>query len=125
MVTEDLNAVLAQQRERCGEQFQGDPEIGVMLFPGIERSNVSSAAMWFRNQMVSKSDDGKMQAWFVACITYRDQFKYLYHSRYIYRLMDPTSNHAERFYPTPGTMVGGVFQPYRGGSDSGVAPPSK
>ncbi len=62
--------------------------------------------------MTSRSYTGKLEGWLVGCIGYRDQFDFLYHSRFIYWLNEPSTKHAKEFDAIPNTAIEGVFLPW-------------
>jgi hypothetical protein len=65
--------------------------------------------------MISKSYTGQLQAWLVGCIGYRDQFKTLYHTGFIYWLADPKTKQPFAFDPpAPNSELPGVFVPHSG-----------
>jgi len=112
MVTEDLAAVTARQKEASGDNYVGKSDMGFLLFPGLARLAVASPSRFDRSQMVSKSYTGKFEAFLVGCIGYRDQFGFLYHTNFVYWMVDPTTGRPLEFDATPNSEMRGVFVPW-------------
>lgn len=112
LVTEDLEAIRAKQSELSGDNFVGKTDMGFLLFPGNARLGTQSASSFPRNKMVSKSYTGKFEAFLVGCVAYRDQFGVLYHTKFIYWLVDPATRHPIEFDATPNTVQQGIFIPW-------------
>lgn len=112
LVTEDLAAIKQKQQEASGDNYVGKTDMGFSLFPGRQRVAVASASAFDRSQMVSKSYTGKFQAYLVGSIGYRDQFGVLYHTNFIYWLVDPGTHQSIEFDAVPNTAVQGVFEPW-------------
>jgi hypothetical protein len=112
LVTEDLDFIKKKQRDSSGDNFVGKPDMGFLLFPGKERLAVASASQFNRSDMVSKSYNGKFEAFFVGCVAYRDQFRVLYHTHFIYWMIDPMTSRPMEFDAIPNTQVSGLFVPW-------------
>jgi|SRR5579864_2799018 len=108
VVTEDLNRVRREMDALCGDNFVGHLDMGDVVFPGKQQLLTESGSIFNRSEMGSSK---KFEGWFVGCIGYRDQFKFLYHTRFIYWLND-THGRPIEFDPTPNTQIGGAFVPY-------------
>lgn len=117
MVTEDLDAIRAKQLEARGDNYVGKTDMGFLLFPGRDRLFVASASRFERSQMVSRSYTGKFEAFLVGCVGYRDQFGFVYHTNFIYWLVDPSTNLSIEFDATPGSTVPGLFVPWHSSID--------
>ncbi len=117
MVTEDLEAIRAKQLEARGDNYVGKTDMGFLLFPGRDRLSVASASTFPRSQMVSKSYTGKFEAFLVGCVGYRDQFGAVYHTNFIYWLVEPSTNHPVEFDPIPNGTVQGAFTPWHSSLD--------
>jgi hypothetical protein len=118
MVTEDLEAIKKGQQEISGDNFVGKTDMGFLLFPGKDRLANTSASRYERSLMVSKSHTGKFEAFLVGCIGYRDQFGFLYHTRFIYWLVEPKSGLPIEFDAVPNSEVRGVFMPWHTSIDA-------
>lgn len=112
LVTEDLPALNAKQSESCGDGYVGKKEFGFVLFSGRERTFDSSGSLFERRFMVSRNPAGTFQAWLVGCIGYRDQFNVLYHTKFIYRFVDPKTRVPIDLDASPNTSVQGEFIAY-------------
>jgi len=112
MVTEDLEAIKAKQLEASGDNYVGKPDMGFLLFPGKESLVHFSASRFERVNKVSRNHTGQFQAFLAGCVGYRDQFRAIYHSNFIYRLVDPQTQRPVQFHATPNTSVNGVFVPW-------------
>jgi hypothetical protein len=107
----------SKQKEACGDGYVGNPDIGNVIFPGKDGFSQQSASTFARSDMVAKSYTKKLQAFLVGCVGYRDQFKtVVYHTGFVYRLVDPRTNETLQFDPIPNTVLNGVFLPSEAGS---------
>jgi hypothetical protein len=114
-VTEDINAIFKAEETAC--YSYAEPDIGVVIFPGKNRLAWQTASQFQRKDMISKTGDGKFQAWLGLCIRYRDQFGCPYRTGYIYNFKDTTSGARDlpmRFAATPNSRVDGEFRLYHG-----------
>ena len=50
--------------------------------------------------------NGKLEAFIVCCIRYRDQFGCLYHTGFMYWLVDPQTHYPIEFNTIPDSKVG-------------------
>jgi hypothetical protein len=112
MVTEDLNAIKARQKEASSDNYVGKTDMGFLLLPGRERLAVTSASRFERSQVVSKSYTDRFQAYLVGCIGYRDQFGFLYHTNFIYWMVDPATQLPLEFNATANSEIRGLFVPW-------------
>jgi hypothetical protein len=111
LVTEDIDRINRSENESC--RMVGDPRMGDVSFPGKREFGQTMFSDYPKGEMVSKSGDGKLEAWIVGCIGYRDQFGYLYHTLFKYWLVQPEGvSEPVRVDPIPNTKVGGVWQAY-------------
>jgi hypothetical protein len=118
MVTDDESAIQKEIDMVCGNNFVGK-DFGPVLFPGRERYVTGTQDRWPRDQMISKSYDGKFGAWIVGCIGYRDQLDWLYKSRFQYSLVDPITRMPIRINPIPLSTVTGQWLTDSGSINSG------
>ena len=73
--------------------------------------------------MVSRTYDGKYEAWLVGCTGYRDQFGWFYDTAFKYWLVDPATGAPIRIDSSPNTNVTvGIWQPHGGSINSGTEP---
>src|ERR1019366_3884943 len=109
-VTEDLASLEKTQVEACGPvQYK---EFGTVLFPGTNPIATNSTGAVLRPQMTHPGYNGKFEVWLIGCIRYQDQFRHLYHTKFIYWLND-NSNRPIEIAPSPNTTVEGNWQPWR------------
>jgi len=125
VVADDLNTAYEQQGYACGDAVIGKPDIGLVLFQGRDRVFTSYPAI---TTVSRKHQGGLLWAWLAGCIGYRDQFGYLYRTKFIYMLYDDAGNVVvfDR-PPTQPIDIGGHFAPAAtGGSiDAGQIPKYK
>jgi hypothetical protein len=105
LVVNNLAPVLERENWLCSRESSKD--VGKVIFPGSTRS----VDQWPTSVPREKIPSAKyLNAFFVGCVHYQDQFGHLYHTSFRYRLNKPEDTpHAVRFQPTPNTEVSGVF----------------
>lgn len=113
LITEDIEAIYTSQQETCSSFVQ--PGIGILLFQGKGRVSGYSVSVAPKSKMVSKTYDGKLQAWLIVCVHYSDQFGCPYRTPVIYNLVDPQNLRSVRFFAVPNSKVEGVFRVWRSG----------
>ncbi len=80
VVADDLYTVYDQEGYACGDAVIGKPDIGFTVFPGRVRVFIGRQAT---AKIDIKHQGSQLQAFLAGCIGYRDQFGYLYRSRYL------------------------------------------
>ena len=98
VVSEDLALVYKKADEACGDNYVGKIDIGSVLFPGKFANMIQSGSLVRKSEIIP-GPDGKVEAWLVGCIGYRDQFEVLYKTRFYYWYVDPITNRAFTFVP--------------------------
>jgi len=122
IVADDLYTVYEQQGYACGDAVIGKPDIGLVLFQGRDRFFTSYPAITTIN---IKHQGSRLQAYLAGCIGYRDQFGYLYRTKFIYMLYDDAGNVVVFDRPTRPIDIGGHFAPTSGSIDAGQIPKYK
>jgi hypothetical protein len=122
VVADDLNTVYEQQGYACGDAVIGKPDIGLILFQGRDRVFTSFPAM---TTIDSKHSGSRLQAWLAGCIGYRDQFGYLYRTKFMYMLYDGAGKVIVFDRPTQPINISGHFAPVGGSIDAGQIPKYK
>lgn len=96
IITDDLNAVNVRERIACKDAVIGKPDIGFVLFQGRDRVlTVLNGIPGLNRVAAMHGDDSRFyhfSAWLTGCIAYRDQFGYLYRTRFIYQMVDLAAN---------------------------------
>ncbi len=103
----------------CGDAMIGKPDIGQILFPGRDRVFTSMPAM---AKISSKDEGSRLQAWLAGCIGYRDQFGYLYRTKFMYMLYDDAGRVVVFDVPKQPIDIKGHFAPTGGAIDAGQIP---
>jgi len=119
IVADDLNTVYQQEEYACGDAVIGKPDIGLILFPGKERFFTSMDAT---TTISSKHPGSRLQAWLAGCIGYRDQFGYLYRTKFMYMLYDDAGRVVVFDRPTQPIDIRGHFVMTGGSIDAGQIP---
>jgi hypothetical protein len=122
VVADDLYTVYEQQGYACGDAVIGKPDVGLVLFQGRDRVFTSYPAIATINV---KHQGSRLQAFLAGCIGYRDQFGYLYRTKFIYMLYDDAGNVVVFDRPTQSIDIGGHFAPAAGSIDAGQTPKYK
>jgi hypothetical protein len=120
VVADDAAAVDQKQKEACGENYIGNPEVGLVLFPGKERTFNRSVALGKLN--LRHPSGYYIGVWLTGCIGYRDQFGYLYRTKFSATMVDSIGNPVFWAAPPKGVVdVNGALLVQRGSIDSGQA----
>jgi hypothetical protein len=72
--------------------------------------------------IIKKHERSRLQAWLVGCIGYRDQFGYLYRTKFISMFYDAAGKVAVFAPPKQPTQIIGRFVPSGGSIDAGQVP---
>ena len=119
VVADDLYTVYEWQGYACGDAVIGKPDIGLMLFPGRDRVFTSMPAT---AKISSKHEGSRLQVWLAGCIGYRDQFGYLYRTKFMYMLYDDAGQVVVLDAPKQPIDMTGHFAPTGGSIDAGQIP---
>lgn len=122
VVADDLNTVYEQQGYACGDAVIGKPDIGLILFPGRDRVFNSMPGM---TKVSIKHEQSLIGVWLAGCIGYRDQFGYLYRTKFMYALQDDANKPINFVGSTHTADISGHFVPYGGSIDAGRIPKYK
>jgi hypothetical protein len=116
VVADDLNTVYEWQGYACDDAMIGKPDIGQILFPGRDRVFTSMLAT---AKIIKKHEGSRLQVWLTGGIGYRDQFGYLYRTKFMFMLHDVAGHVAIFDPPTQPTQILGRFVSMGGAIDAG------
>jgi hypothetical protein len=119
VVADNMMTVYEWHEYACDDAVIGKPDIGLTLFPGRDRVFSSMPAI---AKIIKKHEGSRLQAWLVGCIGYRDQFGYLYRTKFISMFYDATGKVAVFDPPKQSTSIIGRFVPSGGAIDAGQVP---
>ncbi len=119
IVADDLYTVYEWQGYACGDAVIGKPDVGQILFPGRDRVFTSMPAM---AKISTKHEGSRLQVWLAGCIGYRDQFGYLYRTKFMYMLYDDAGRVVVFDAPKQPIDIRGHFAPTGGSIDAGQVP---
>jgi hypothetical protein len=119
VVADDLNTVYEWQGYACDDAMIGKPDIGQILFPGRDRVFSSMVAM---AKIIKKHEGSRLQVWLTGGIGYRDQFGYLYRTKFMFMLHDGAGHVTVFDPPKQPTQIVGRFVPMGGAIDAGQIP---
>ena len=119
IVADDMHTVYEWQGYACTDEVIGKPDIGQILFPGRDRVFTSMPAV---AKIIKKHERSRLQAWLVGCIGYRDQFGWLYRTKFISMLHNGVGQVVVFDPPTGQVTIPGHFVPTGGAIDAGQIP---
>jgi hypothetical protein len=115
LITQDSEWLKQRPRRSC----LSNDEQGDVLYPGKTTDIATNYFLYApTNQGKVTNAEGLTQGWVVGCITYNDQFGYLYHALFTYRYVDPSSHRAVQFPLKPNTSIPGRFELYSSSIDT-------
>jgi hypothetical protein len=119
VVADDMNTVYEWQGYACDDAMIGKPDIGQILFPGRDRVFTSMLAT---AKTIKKHEGSRLQVWLTGGIGYRDQFGYLYRTKFMFMLRDGAGHVVVFDPPRQSTQIAGRFIATGGAIDAGEIP---
>lgn len=120
-ISDDATTFYEREKEVCGDNYIGNPEIGSVLFQGRQRVITDSVAI---GKVDARHPVGyPIGVWLAGCIGYRDEFGYLYRTRFGAYMVDASGKNIIWMAPPKGVVdVSGSLKLLGGGIDSGEPP---
>jgi len=128
VVSDDLNAALEQGKEACRDERIGN-HIGTVLFQGKNRVFTgfpTTTKVDARRLNLKPGERAMFSVWLTGCIGYRDQFNFLYRTKFRYQMVDSKGSVVSWIGPPEGAIdVTGKFIATGGEIDAGEIPKFK
>jgi hypothetical protein len=121
VVADDMYTVWEEQSNKCSDALIGKPEIGFTVFPNRDKTLNLAALPVFK----SKHPGSRLQVWLTGCVSYRDQFNYLYRTKFMFMLVDENDRIIAFDPPKHPLAISGHFIQSGGSIDSGTVPKYK
>lgn len=110
LISEDIPYIFgAALDEACSDNYVSlNSWGGSVLFPGKSHHVIETASLVKRSD-IKAGTEGKAEAWLVGCVGYRDQFSFLYKTKFVYWYANPATSVGIEFYPAPNAEIIGQF----------------